>query len=356
MTTRICGAFLVTLLFGLAVACGGDSIGTGDGDGGPGPDAGPMPDGGGWPDGGLIPVCTSARVSDDLCIDCTNAELLGAFFDGLGCYELWGCACDDGGSGDCALAFPTIAACETAHALCDAVTCVDTGGDWYPAEPCGPCGHYDCGTPPLLGCCGEGCNCGPGHRFAPGLGCVESPSCEAQLSCLATHGEWHPQAECICGYTCGQPNDCRACVDSCDCGPYRNFDPVAGCVLDPGGCGPADEQGLCEATAGTWYATGNGCGHFTCGQPNLLDPCVTPGCDCGPYATFDNSVGCAWDELCILRESGEPCEGSAGSSNCRPGLVCCNDCGAPPGCPTCQTPCCEESPACEANGCFPPPP
>ncbi len=349
--------FLYTLpaLLCIATACGGDSIGVTD-DAGPGPDSGVLPDAFVFPDGGVSATCGPAVVSDDLCIDCFNPEFLGAFFDGLGCYELWGCACEDDGSGDCARAFSTVAECEAAHATCDAVVCVDTGGEWFPAEPCGPCGHYDCGVPSALGCCDAGCNCGPGQRFVTGVGCVESPNCEAQLSCLATSGQWHPATECICGYSCGQPNDCQACVDSCDCGPFRNFNGAAGCTLDPGTCGAADEQGLCEATAGTWHETDGGCGHFFCGQPNLMDPCVAPGCDCGPYGNFHTDVGCVWDDACILLEAGQPCLGSGHASNCRPGLVCCDGCGMPPGCPTCQQPCCSDSPACENNGCPLPPP
>ena len=255
----ILGALVIAGL--VASACGGDSIGTPD-DGGPGPDVDVFPDGGPLPDGGVSVNCTPAFVSDNLCIDCFNPELLGAFFDGLGCYELWGCECDDGGSGDCDLAYASVAACESAQAQCDGVTCMATGGEWFPSAPCGPCGHYQCGMPSVLGCCDAGCNCGSWRNFVPGLGCAASTACQPIEACLATAGTWHPEADCICGYTCGQPNDCQACVDSCDCGPFRNFDPVAGCVLDAAGCGPADEQGLCEASEGTWHDTDGGCGHY----------------------------------------------------------------------------------------------
>jgi len=356
MNARIGWRTLGALTFAaalVAAACGGNTIGSQDDDAGPGPDGDVHPDSEPPPDGGVLPQCPAAAVSDNLCIDCFNPEFLGAFFDGLGCYELWGCECDDGGSGDCGLAFASLAECEAAQAPCAAVTCVDTGGEWFPSQPCGPCGDYYCGTPSLLACCDAGCNCGPGRNFVPGLGCADSAACQPMEACLATAGSWHPESDCICGFTCGQANDCRACVDSCDCGPFRNFDPVAGCVPDPTGCGAADEQGLCEASAGTWYDTGNGCGHYTCGQPNLMDPCVMPGCDCGPYGNFDSTEGCVWDDACILRESGEPC---TSMSSCRPGLVCCNGCGMPPGCPTCQPPCCEDSPMCEANGCVMPGP
>jgi len=365
MRIRTGGPLLVTVGVSLALAtaaCGGDSIGATDDGGGPGPDVsvspdgGPMPDGGTLPDGGSFTTCAPAQVSDNLCIDCFNPELLGAFFDGLACHELWGCECDDQGSGDCDLAFATVAECEAAQSSCDGVLCVNTGGEWFPSEPCGPCGHYHCGMPSLLACCDAGCNCGPGKSFVPGQGCAVSAACQAEEACMATAGIWHPATECICGFTCGQPNPCDACLDSCDCGPYRNFDHATGCLLDAATCGAADDQGLCEATHGTWYDTGNGCGHFDCGLPNMTDPCVMPGCDCGPFANFDSAEGCVWDDWCILRDDGQPCVGSGSASNCRLGLVCCNDCGAPPGCPTCQPPCCEDSPICENNGCNIPPP
>ncbi len=363
MRYRICWLVVTILALVLAAgACGGNTIGSTDDDGTVGsdgslyPDGGVLPDSGVVPDGGVLPHCAPAMVADNLCIDCFNPEFLGAFFDSMACHELWGCECDDQGSGDCDLAFANLADCEAAQSSCDGARCVDTGGEWFPSEPCGPCGHFTCGMPSLLNCCEAGCNCGPGRNFAPGQGCVDSAACQPMEACLATAGTWHPASDCICGFTCGRPDDCQACVDSCDCGSYRNFHPVAGCALNAAECGAADDQGLCEASAGTWYETGNGCGHYDCGQPNLMEPCVAPGCDCGPFANFDSTVGCVWDNSCILREAGQPCMGTGTASNCQLGLVCCNDCGAPPGCPTCQPPCCEDSPICGSNGCMMPPP
>ncbi|MBN2498453.1 MAG: hypothetical protein JXR96_27935 [Deltaproteobacteria bacterium] len=295
--------------------------------------------------------CEAAPVSDDPCILCTQTVYLGAFWDGLACRELWGCSCFGDG---CGRAFDSVAECEAVHADCPASLCAATGGYWYFNTICGPCGSYHCGLPPDLECCGQGCDCGVGQSFVPDRGCQPDPSCTEQEACLATGGHWYPEQECICGFFCGLPGDCTACLDSCDCGPYRNFDRELGCVWDAR-CGTPSQESRCVDTGGNWHTDGS-CGHYLCGLPNLMEPCVAPGCDCGIYANFDPQTGCTLDESCILREAGEDCIGSGWTSSCRPGLVCCISSGMPPAFSTCMQPCCQGEPGCSSDGCMPPPP
>jgi hypothetical protein len=290
-------------------------------------------------------------VADDRCVDCTAEVLLGVYWSGMGCTELWGCQCAGDG---CGRRYASVAECELLHGHCDATLCTETGGDWYPGHMCGPCGHFRCGIAPPEDCCSEGCDCGPGRSFAAGVGCAEDPTCTAEQACTASHGTWHPIEECRCEFRCGEELLCTDCMEACDCGPARVFDEERGCVFDESECGPPTQQALCEATGGRW-TVGEGCGHFTCGRPNLLEPCVMPGCDCGPHASFVSGEGCVVDELCTMPGPGEPCAGASTSSSCRPGLACCELCGVPPGCPTCQTPCCAMSESC-VDGCLPPPP
>jgi hypothetical protein len=295
--------------------------------------------------------CDPAPVSDDACIDCTASVYLGAFWDGATCHALHGCGCHGDG---CDRGFPTVEECEAVHAACPARLCEGSGGHWLPDTLCGPCGHHQCGLPSQLACCSPGCDCGPGQTYVDGVGCQPDAGCTPEQACLATHGVWHPQSECTCGFTCGVPNDCEACVDACDCGPYRTFDPQGGCQWDPA-CGSPTPESLCEDTGGAWHVD-DGCGHYWCGEPNLLDPCIAPGCDCGIRRNFDSQLGCVYDEACLAPGPGEPCLGPGTSGSCRPGLVCCEQCGMAPGCPTCQVPCCQNDPGCQPNGCYPPPP
>jgi len=296
------------------------------------------------------PICEAMVVSDNGCVTCDDPdEVLGAFWNGVECRELLGCECDGPG---CERLFPSVAECRSAHSSCDVALCMDTGGTWHPAEPCGPCGHFSCGVPSGDDCCGAGCDCGIGRSFVADLGCATDAACGAQASCEGSGGQWHPASDCICGFTCGAPNDCEACVDSCDCGPHRTFDTATGC--EPSAeCG-ASEQDICEATGGAWHDDGS-CGDYFCGIPNIYEPCVMPGCDCGLTGSFDVSQGCLFELSCLIQDFGQICTGSGFDSTCRPGLACCSSCGAML-CPaTCQTPCCEGTGGCE-GGCPPPPP
>ena len=133
------------------------------------------------------------------------------------------------------------------------------------------------------------------------------------------------------------------------------MDPTAGCELDAS-CPRITQQQLCEETGGSWMMGGPSCGHYYCGHPNMVDPCVAPGCDCGPLSNFDDLEGCQPDADCLMSEEGQQCRGVGWDSNCRPGLVCCSihhllwD-------PTCMAPCCEEwGEVCMDNGCMVPPP
>jgi hypothetical protein len=278
---------------------------------------------------------------------------LGAFWNGMGCFELVGCECSGDG---CVRRFSSLEECQAVHARCDSVLCAATGGEFYPGHFCGPCGHYSCGLPTGDDCCDPGCNCGPGRGFVPARGCEADTSCTAEQACLASHGTWHPAEECFCGFTCGIPNDCDACLDSCNCGPHWEFLEAEGCVpaSDPV-CDLGEPEVVCTMTGGTWHDGDGGCGDFVCGRPNLLDPCVSPGCDCGPTHNFDRVQGCTYAPQCLIGEVGDECTGNGMDSTCRPGLACCPSCGMRLGCTACQDPCCPGSPGC-IDGCPPPPP
>ncbi len=297
--------------------------------------------------------CWPRAAYDDLCIDCTAEMFLGAFWDGIGCYEVWGCSCD---GDDCDAAFASVQECEIVQSVCDSTLCRDTGGFWIPEDLCGPCGHMECGLPNPEPCCEAGCDCGAGRSFFAGRGCDEDPSCSRESLCIATSGTWYPEEPCgPCGdYHCGTPSMLPCCDAGCDCGASRNFVEGRGCVLDDE-C-TFDAGDLCTRTGGTWYpdAPCGPCGHYICGEPSG-DACCDEGCDCGPARNFDGERGCVHDEECIKRGEGSSCTRSGSSSNCRPGLVCCENCGAY-SCPTCMTPCCEESGMCMEDGCPVPPP
>lgn len=295
--------------------------------------------------------CSPMEVADDMCVDCTGPMFLGAFWSGMECFELRGCACTGDG---CHRAFASVPECELVQDTCEAHLCQETGGTWYPSQMCGPCGHYTCGLPPPEDCCDEGCDCGPGRSFDPATGCFDD-DCTPSQNCTATGGTWYPLEECRCEFFCGEEVLCSDCMEACDCGEFRVFDPDQGCLFDADRCGEPDEEALCTGTGGRW-AEGEGCGHFTCGQPNLTDTCVMPGCDCGLWANFQTGVGCVPDEDCVMPAEGDACIGHGFASSCRPGLSCCEHCGVAPGCPTCDPPCCDDSPACQDDGCFPPPP
>jgi len=301
-------------------------------------------------DGDTAAACEPAVAALDVCLDCTDDVFLGAFWNGSSCFELVGCDCVGPG---CDEGYDSLAACEAAHAACDAVLCEGSGGVWHPGHFCGPCGHFDCGVPSALGCCAPGCDCGVGRGFVSGGGCREDPGCTPEHACRATGGIWYPDSSCYCGFTCGVANDCEACVDSCDCGPNATFDRIRGCV-DDARCPAITEQQLCEVTGGSWHLGDTWCGHFDCGQPSH-DGCFAPGCDCGFFGRFDLAEGCRFEPSCALGSVGAFCAGWGSGSTCRPGLVCCASCGGP-GCLSCREPCCPGTPGCEADGCPPPPP
>jgi hypothetical protein len=293
--------------------------------------------------------CEAHRAAQDTCILCYAETYLGSFWTGRECFDLWGCGC---AGEDCGRAFASAAECAAVTASCDSALCESSGGMWFPASA-GFCGFY-CGVPTDDDCEADSCNCGPGRSFVSGEGCRDDPVCRAEQFCRATRGAWHPQTECFCGFTCGMPNDCEACVDSCDCGPHRNFQPGIGCASDIM-CEAASAEEICTFTGGRWHE-GEGCGDFFCGIPNMLDPCVMPGCDCGALSNFDSVEGCTYSRSCLLKTEGQDCMGHGIPSSCRPGLLCCNACGIPPGCSYCQSPCCPDDPGCGEDGCpFPPP-
>lgn len=301
--------------------------------------------------------CEPQAVSDDLCLDCTAEVFLGAFWDGRACFELHGCRCEGDG---CALPFRSLEECEVFHETCPAAVCAASGGRWFP-EQFGGCG-FACGGPRDVDCYAPfaDCLCPAGQTFDADAGCAPDPGCTGRELCFATRGIWHPAAECFCGFSCGEPGDCDACVDSCDCGPARTFVPGVGCRVDAS-CTPEWGVDLCTSTGGTWHDCGPGdpwcsCGDYHCGRPNVTEPCVMPGCDCGAGANF-GSEGCVPDDACFFGTEGQECTGwGREASSCRPGLTCCVECGMMLGCNYCRTPCCGDAPGCEDSGCPPPPP
>jgi hypothetical protein len=301
-------------------------------------------------------ACDPQPVADDTCVNCIDDTFLGAAWNGRECIELMGCACTGDG---CATLFGSVEECAAYHAGCDGALCLATGGKFFPAGA-GFCG-FSCGydNPRTCESPFDSCRCAPGMTFVPGTGCTSDDSCGPRELCLGSHGTWHPAAECHCGFVCGRDGLCDACLDSCDCGPHRNFGP-GGCVADVL-CEAPDRAEICTDTGGTWHECGPGgdcsCGDYYCGIPNLLDPCVMPGCDCGPYANFDSVEGCVWDDGCVLNERGAACSGYEASPSCRPGLACCYTCGIRSGCAACTDPCCGSGdPICTPGGCGAPPP
>lgn len=294
--------------------------------------------------------CEAQPVAEDMCVDCDSDgfTFLGFFWSGRKCFAQIGCMCYGDG---CESFFSSMEECQALQSVCDAALCRNTGGMWFPSQA-GFC-HFYCGVPTDDDCIADSCDCGPGRTFVSSAGCRDEPACTPDYACRATRGVWHPQSECYCGFTCGVPNDCRACLDSCDCGPHRNFDPAAGCVVDAI-CEQAPAEIICRATGGNWQPVLS-CGDYICGVPNMLEPCVMPGCDCGFSANFDPVLGCRYDESCYFRETVQECTGWAGDSSCRPGLVCCDHC-AVPSCMWCENPCCETDAACMEDGCYVPPP
>ncbi|MBN1773169.1 MAG: hypothetical protein JXB32_18020 [Deltaproteobacteria bacterium] len=303
--------------------------------------------------------CEPQAVANDTCIDCDDATFLGAFWDGRACFELSGCRCRGAG---CDLPFRSREECEAFHETCPAARCAATGGSWFPAQY-GGCG-FACGGPRDADCLVPfaDCLCPEGQTFHAETGCATDPSCTERELCVATRGAWHPAAEGYCGFDCGRPGPlCEVPSDSCDCGPARNFVPGIGCRVDLT-CETTWGVDLCTSTGGTWHDCSAGdpwcsCGDYHCGRPNVVDPCVSPGCDCGPGANFLEQ-GCVPDAGCFYGREGAECNGwGLDNSSCRPGLACCSECGVPGlPCSYCRNPCCGDEPECGADGCPPPPP
>ncbi|MBX3247737.1 MAG: hypothetical protein KF901_11210 [Myxococcales bacterium] len=152
-------------------------------------------------------------------------------WDGEACVVI---GCGECVGADCATSWPSLEECERAHAGCEPPLCRGTGGEWrFWAEDCG---HWWCGFPPPFDCLvgGPVCDCGRGRRFEEGRGCVsierECPTSEPvtrEELCRGTGGAW----EGICCDTeCGRPCPFLCAQPACDCGPWRVFDEVRGCV------------------------------------------------------------------------------------------------------------------------------
>ncbi len=305
------------------------------------------------PDGTVDPQCAPQLAAADPCVDCDAVWPMGWFWSGAGCFELVGCLCAGEG---CAGGYDTREACEAGHAGCEPMLCDATGGVWVQGSSCVTCGHFVCGAPPPERCCSDGCDCGPGRTFVEGTGCATDPSCTDEELCRATHGTWYGEDPCgPCGhYHCGQPSGLPCCAPGCDCGQSRVFDESQGCVVAEE-CGPTHDD-LCTTTGGTFHPADpcGPCGDYTCGEPSY-DDCCDAGCDCGAYRVYDPLAGCVYSDACFDRDEWESCTGYAAGSTCRSGLVCCSAAGAMD-LKRCMTPCCASDPWCMEDGCPVPPP
>lgn len=206
------------------------------------------------PDAGPRPTCDAQAAAIDLCAP-TCDTITGAFWDGARCVE-HSCNC----TGTECNVYGNLAACEAAHARCDASLCESTGGAWF-ARP-QFCGHFECGTPPEFACLTPvpACDCGTYGIFVEGTGCMPGPLCEL----------------------------------------------VA----------PREDEALCGETGGTWEL--GICGPTTCGRYSDLD-CAAPGCVCGAYEIWDDERGCIESPDCDVRELGEDCSATMLCAN----SVCC---------------------------------
>jgi hypothetical protein len=202
-----------------------------------------------------VPSCRAmdARI-DDCTVRCLGAS--SAFWDGSRCVAA---RCDCAGT-ECGV-YASVAACEAAHASCDALLCQSTGGEWFAFA--GACGHFACGVPPPRTCeeLGPACDCGPLAVFTDGVGCSPSASCTPPA----------PRAsDVLCTETGGE---------------------------------------VIEACADTWCGRGGGGG------------CMWPSrCRCGDLEIFDASRGCVPSATCELRQPGERCDATG---RCGSGTVCC---------------------------------
>ncbi|MBX3273809.1 MAG: hypothetical protein KF729_26330 [Sandaracinaceae bacterium] len=276
-------AALPTLALGLALAgcydqhgaIPGADAGAGRADAGPTllPDAGTPArrDAGARPDAGVAAPCDAEDAREDLCP--------AALCDGPGSIHWDGerCVLVDCGAcigEDCPRGWPSLEACEAAHASCEPVQCRATGGEWrFWAEECE---HWECGRPQPVACIlgRPVCDCGPRMRFdAAAGGCVMAlcpevePRTRDQL-CADTGGRWGPLC---CHSECGQgcPDPCAA--GACDCGPFRVFDEVRGCLeatrcFEPGVGEACDGRARCATGAICDPATG------TCARPACTWP------------------------------------------------------------------------------------
>jgi hypothetical protein len=294
------------------------------------------------------PSCAPQEVALDPCMVCGEAVYLGAFWDGARCFDLVGCGCT---GPDCGRGEASPDACKLVHERCDGARCRSTGGIWFPAFH-GTCG-FACGRLLPAACESpvDACRCRPGETFVHGEGCRPDATCSMMDLCLATMGTWYAAGECYCGFTCGSPNACGACLDSCDCGPTRTYVAGRGCAVDPT-CQDAPAEEICRGSGGQWRE--GTCGDYFCGHPNLLDPCVVPGCDCDRMKNFDPVEGCRYDEACAVQHEYQECWGWSSDSTCRAGLRCCAFCVY--GCLQCVSPCCPGDESCMSDGCPIPPP
>ncbi len=124
----------------------------------------------------------------------------------------------------------------------DAELCADTAGEWDE----GSCGHYMCGQEPECAAVIPGCDCGPGHNFVDGQGCVADDACASAA------------------FACGD-SLCAGNSEFCDVvepgikGPnsYACESLPAAC-LDDVSCECLDEAGIIEISSTCTIAEGGG--------------------------------------------------------------------------------------------------
>lgn len=217
-----------------------------------------------------VPSCRAmdARI-DDCAVRCLGAS--SAFWDGSRCVAAH---CDCIGT-ECGV-YASVAACEAAHASCDAMLCQSTGGEWF--RYAGACGHFACGTRPPRTCekPGPACDCGPLSIFIEGAGCSPSASCTPAAPrardalCIDTGGELID----ACSDTwCGRGGG-RSCMWlRCRCSDLEYFDEARGCVPSAT-CEPRQPGERCDVTGL--------CGSGTvCCERDGVRTCVAPECSAG---------------------------------------------------------------------------
>ncbi len=255
----------------------------------------------------------------------------GSFWDGDSCV-LHGSNCE---GPDCFAyrGFDALQSCKNDHSTCTSQICVATGGTWDVVGRCA--GGVRCGVYPNFDCDGPThplCNCGPGRTFDPIGGCLEDPTCGLPELCDNTGGEWL-----VAGDGCAPCDSCAgACPalcapileNRCHCGPFATFDRTLGCVPSDR-CSTDNKRSLCTTQGGSWIAPG------CCDRVDACGHHAEPRCLalCVPDETCVCPRGYAWSgrgcviSRCDLRLEGEACD----DTHACEGTLNCTYCGGASG-------------------------